>query len=79
MMPKLENFKILNCNYRVTTVCTVMKLIPKISLGSIHHRGRNKLNLKRVGMIFNLVENFTNYSLDLPPSFSDNVKSAGPP
>jgi hypothetical protein len=41
--------------------------------------GRNKLNLKRVGMIFDLDENYTNYSLNLPPSFGDNVKSAGPP
>jgi hypothetical protein len=41
--------------------------------------GRNKLNLKRVGMIFDLDENFINYSLDLLPSFGDNVKSAGPP
>ncbi len=44
-----------------------------------YHMGRNKLNLKRVGMIFDLDENYTNYSLDLPPSFGDNVKSAGPP
>jgi hypothetical protein len=41
--------------------------------------GRNKLNLKRVGMIFDLDENFANYSLNLLPSFGDNVKSAGPP
>jgi hypothetical protein len=41
--------------------------------------GRNKLNLKRVGMIFDLDENYTNYYLELPPSFGDNVKSAGPP
>ncbi len=37
MMPKLVNFKILNCNYRVTTVRTVMKLIPKINLGPHTH------------------------------------------
>ncbi len=41
--------------------------------------GRNKLNLKRVGMIFDLDENFTNYSWDIPLSFGDNVKSVGPP
>ncbi len=41
--------------------------------------GQNKLNFKKVGMIFDLAENFTNYSWDLPLSFGDNVKSAGPP
>jgi hypothetical protein len=30
-------------------------------------------------MIFDLDENITNYSLNLLPSFGDNVKSAGPP
>jgi hypothetical protein len=41
--------------------------------------GQNKLIFKKVGMIFDLAENFTNYSWDLLPSFDDNVKSAGPP
>jgi hypothetical protein len=35
-MPKLTNFKFSNCNYRSTTVRTVMKFIPKVSLGPIH-------------------------------------------
>jgi hypothetical protein len=43
------------------------------------HVGQNKLNFKKVGMIFDLAENFTNYSWDLLPSFGDNEKSAGPP
>jgi hypothetical protein len=30
-------------------------------------------------MIFDLDENFTNYSWDLRLVFGDNVKSAGPP
>ncbi len=30
-------------------------------------------------MIFDLAENFTNYSWDLLASFGDNVKSTGPP
>ncbi len=30
-------------------------------------------------MIFDLAQNFTNYSWDLLPSFGDNEKSAGPP
>jgi hypothetical protein len=38
--------------------------------------GRNKLNLKQVGMIFDLDENSTNYSLDPLASFGDNVKLA---
>jgi hypothetical protein len=41
--------------------------------------GQNKLNFKKVGMIFDLAKNFTNYFWDLLPSFGDNVKSAGPP
>jgi hypothetical protein len=41
--------------------------------------GQNKLDFKKVGMIFDLAENFTNYSWYLPLSFGDNVKSAGPP
>jgi hypothetical protein len=41
--------------------------------------GRNFLNLRRVVMIFDLDENFTNYSLNLLPSLGDNVKSPGPP
>ncbi len=42
-------------------------------------KGQNKLNFKKVGMIFDLDENFPNYSWDLLPSFCDNVKSTGPP
>jgi hypothetical protein len=41
--------------------------------------GKKNLNSRRVGMIFDLDENFTNYFLNLLPSFSDDVKSAGPP
>jgi hypothetical protein len=41
--------------------------------------GRNKLNSRRVGMIFDLDENSTNYSLNLLASFGDNVKLASPP
>jgi hypothetical protein len=48
---------------------------PVIKIGQIIE-GRNKLNLKRVGMIFDLYENFTNYSLNLLLSFDDNIKSA---
>jgi hypothetical protein len=43
------------------------------------YKGRKFFKFKKSCHDFDLGENFTNYSLNLLPSFGDNVKSAGPP
>jgi hypothetical protein len=59
--------------------CLLLLNILRVIFSKKMQVGRNFLNLRRVVMIFDLDENFTNYSWDLRLTFGDNVKSAGPP